>query len=99
MSSTSADREYWKNNILNRLDAIDRRLKALERRTGVSAPSSGASPVTAAGDPVLADSPFGAATRLYLHDSRDDTWWKLYVDGGPESKVLRFRRIRKEEVV
>lgn len=96
--ATSADREYWKNNVLNRLDALERRLKALERQSSVSLPGSGAAVVTAAGDPVLAESPFGAATRLYLHDARDDTWWKLYVDGGPQSKVLRFRRIRKEEV-
>ena len=97
--ATSADREYWKNNILNRLDAIERELKALRRQPGVSLPGSGTAVVTTAGDPVLAGSPFGAATRLYLHDASDDTWWKLHVDVGPESKVLRFRRIRKEEVI
>lgn len=98
MSSTSVDREYWKNNFLNRLAQLERRMAALERRAGIVAPGGGAV-VTPEGEPVLADSPFGAATRLYLHDPADDTWWRLYASGGPASKVLRMRRIRKEEVI
>ena len=51
--ATSADREYWKNNILNRLDAIERELKALRRQPGVSLPGSGTAVATTARDPAL----------------------------------------------